>query len=111
VKKKDQEFTMKKFGIRALALAALACALPATAHAFHPGVDPAEFQAIREEVFTEADANGDGVLSAAEFANFHELMRAKMNEVMFTNIDSDGSGGISLTELQAARPPRGGRPD
>lgn len=102
---------MKKFGIRALALAALACALPATAHAFHPGVDPAEFQAIQQEAFTEADANGDGVLSVTEFANFHEIMRAKMEESMFTNIDTDGSGGISLTELQAARPPRGGRPD
>ena len=102
---------MTKFTIRALTLAALACALPATAHAFHPGVDPAEFQAIQAEVFTEADANGDGVLSAAEFVSFHELMRAKMEEAMFTNIDTDASGGISLTELQAARPPRGGRPD
>ena len=100
---------MKKFGIHALALAALACALPATALAFHPHGDPAQFQAIQEEVFAEADANGDGVLSVTEFATFHELMRARMNEAMFSKIDSDGSGGVSLAELQAARLPHGGR--
>ena len=99
---------MMKF--RALALAAALCALPVTARAFPPGVDASEFQAIQQEVFTAADANGDGVLSSDEFATFHELMRAKMEETMFSNIDTDGSGGISLTELQAARPPRGGRP-
>lgn len=99
---------MKKFRTHALAFAALACALPATAHAFPPGVDPAELQAIQQEVFSEADANGDGVLSVTEFASFHELMRARMEETMFTNIDTDGSGGLSLTEIQAARPPRGG---
>ena len=102
---------MKKFRrVQALALAAALCALPATARAFPPGVDPSEFQAIQEEVFTEADADGDGVLSATEFASFHELVRARMDELMFSNIDSDGSGGVSLTELQAARPPRGGGP-
>ena len=101
---------MMKFRARALALAAALCALPVTARAFPPGVDASEFQAIQQEVFTEADANGDGVLSTEEFASFHELMRARMDEAMFTNIDTDGSGGISLTELQAARPPRGGRP-
>ena len=102
---------MKKFRrVHALALAAVLCALPATARAFPPGVDPSEFQAIQEEVFTEADVNGDGVLSATEFASFHELVRARMDELMISNIDTDGSGGVSLTELQAARPPRGGGP-
>jgi hypothetical protein len=101
---------MKKFRAHALALVAAVCALPATARAFPPGVDPSAFQAIQQEVFTEADANGDGVLSSEEFASFHELMRARMEAEMFTKIDTDGSGGISLTELQAARPPHGGRP-
>lgn len=99
---------MKKFRTHALALAAALCALPATARAFPPGFDPTEMQAIEEEVFTEADANGDGVLSVTEFASFHELIRARMAESRFASIDADGSGGVSLTELQAARPQRGG---
>lgn len=101
---------MTKFRTHALALAAALCALPATARAFPPGVDPAEFQATQEEVFAEADANGDGVLSVTEFASFHELMRARMEASRFSTIDTDGSGGISLTELEAAKPPHGGGP-
>ena len=97
---------MTKF--RILALAGLMSTLPVAASAF-PGGDPAEFEAIREEVFTEADANGDGALSATEFASFHDLMRARMEASHFAKIDADGSGGITLEELEAAKPPRGGR--
>jgi len=68
----------------------------------------AEFKATVEEVFTEADANGDGVLDQTEFANFHELMRARMEAKHFAKVDTDGSGGISLEELEAAGPPHGG---
>jgi hypothetical protein len=99
---------MKKFRAHALALAALLCALPATALAFPPGLDPSEFEAIQEEVFAEADANGDGVLSVTEFASFHDLMRERMEASRFTAIDADASGGISLEEIVAAKPPRGG---
>ena len=101
---------MKKFRAHALALAALLCALPATARAFPPGIDPSEFEAIQTEVFAEADANGDGVLSVTEFASFHDLMRARMEADRFAAIDADSSGGVSLEELQAARPQRGGGP-
>jgi hypothetical protein len=95
---------MKKF--RTLALAGLLAAVPVVASA-QPGGDPAEFKALVEQVFTQADANGDGVLDQAEFANFHELMRAQMEAKHFARIDTDGSGGISLQELEAAGPPHG----
>lgn len=99
---------MKKFRTTTLALAGLLCALPLTANAFRGG-DPAEFEAIREEVFAEADANGDGALSVTEFETFHELVRARMEANRFAKIDADSSGGITLAELEAARPQRGSR--
>jgi len=97
---------MTKF--RILALAGLLTALPVAASAFRGG-DPAEFEAIRDEVFVEADANGDGVLTVTEFASFHDLMRSRMEESRFANIDADGSGGITAEELDAAKRPHGGR--
>ncbi len=99
---------MKKLRTTTLALAGMLCALPITANAFRGG-DPAEFEAIREEAFTEADANGDGALSVTEFETFHELVRARMEASRFASIDADGNGGITLEELEAAKPPRGGR--
>jgi len=104
----DKESMMKYRSTTTLALAGILCALPLSASAFRGG-DPAEFEAIRDEVFVEADANGDGVLSVTEFATFHELMRARMEASRFSSIDADGSGGITLAELEAAKPPRGGR--
>ena len=96
---------MKKF--RTMALAGLLAALPVAASAFPGGGDPAEFQAIQEEVFTQADANGDGVLTVTEFATFHDLMRARMEAAHFARVDADGSGGVTLEELEAAKPPHG----
>ena len=98
---------MTKFRMSTLALAGLLCALPIAASAF-PGGDPAEFEAIRTEVFTEADGNGDGVLSVTEFASFHDLMKARMEASRFARIDADGSGGVTLVELEAAKPHHGG---
>jgi len=96
---------MTKF--RNMALAGLLAAVPVATGAHAQG-SPAEFQAVVEQVFTQADANGDGVLDQAEFANFHDLMRAQMEAKHFAKIDADGSGGISLAELEAAGPPHGG---
>jgi hypothetical protein len=98
---------MKK--LRTMALAGLLVAVPLAAHAQGSG-DRAEYEATVAEVFTQADANGDGVLSETEFASFHELMRARMEAKHFARIDADGSGGITLEELEAAGPPHGGHP-
>lgn len=100
---------MTKFRTGALIVAGVLSAMPVAAHAFRGG-DPAEFAAIREEAFTEADVNGDDVLSVTEFAQFHDIVRSKMEAKHFAKIDADGSGGITLEELEAARPPRGGGP-
>lgn len=97
---------MTKF--RRMALAGLLVTMPLATRARAQG-DSAEFQAVVQEVFAQADANGDGVLDQAEFANFQDLMHARMEAKHFARIDADGSGGISLAELEAARPPHGGR--
>ena len=65
-------------------------------------VDLAEIQAARPdftlEKFNQADGNGDGLLSRDELRAAHGKARA-----MFSRIDQDGSGGISLSEMQAHR--------
>ena len=68
------------------------------------GGPPEDFAAAESAAFTEADSNGDGVLSADEFVNFHELMRRKMEALEFSRVDANGDGGITLDELKAARP-------
>src|SRR3954451_10711297 len=107
-----------------MALAGLLTAVPLVARA-QGGGEPADFQAAVTEVFTQADANGDGVLDETEFASFHDLMRARMEAKHFARIDADGSGGVTLEELEAAggapvedperaapqRPGRAGQPD
>jgi Ca2+-binding EF-hand superfamily protein len=102
------EPTMKNF--RNLAVAGVLLALPAVSAAF-PGRgfgDPAEFEAVRDEVFAEADANGDGALSITEFATFHELLRDRMEQKRFAALDADGSGGVTLAELEAMTGRHGG---
>lgn len=69
----------------------------------------AEREAAVAEVFAEADADDSGALSADEFETFHDLMRQRMQAAMFTRADANGDGQLTLEELQAARPPRGGR--
>lgn len=66
-------------------------------------VDLAEIQAARPdftaEKFKAVDGNDDGLLSRDELRAAHGKSRA-----MFSRIDQDGSGGVSLTEMQAHRP-------
>lgn len=95
---------MKKLRNLALGAGAL-LAVPGLAIAFPGHGDRAEFEAVRDEVFVEADANGDGALSITEFETFHELIRDRMEQKRFAKIDADGSGGISLEELEAAKGP------
>ena len=68
---------------------------------------PEEFQADAAAAFAQADADGSGGLTRAEFPTFKQLMKAKMEERMFTRADADGNGEVTLSELQAARPPHG----
>jgi len=93
-----------------MALAGAAILVPAVAGAFPPHGDPAEIEAVRDEVFAEADVNGDGSLSVTEFASFHELFRTRLEQERFTKLDADGSGGVTLEELDAMKPPRGRGP-
>ena len=67
-----------------------------------------ERDAVRAQVFAQADADGSGALSAEELATFKTLMRQRVQQDMFGRIDANGDGQVSLEELQAARPPRGG---
>jgi EF hand len=69
-----------------------------------------EFAAAASAAFTEADADGSGELSAAEFVQFHEILRSKMEALRFAKLDTDGSGGLSKAELAAGRPGPGRRP-
>ena len=68
---------------------------------------PEDFRADAAAAFTQADADGSGGLSRAEFQNFLQLMREKRQERMFTRADADGNGEVTLSELEAARPPHG----
>jgi len=65
---------------------------------------PAEIEAERAALFTQADADGNGVLSVSEFKTFESLMRDKMTEHHFNHLDANGDGAVSLEELQADHP-------
>jgi len=88
-------------------LLAAALLLPVGAGAFPGHGNPEEMEALRAEVFAEADVNDDGSLSVTEFASFHELLRARIDQQRFAKLDADGSGGVTLEELDAMKPHRG----
>lgn len=67
------------------------------------GGPPPEIQAAEQAAFAEADTDGSGNLTAAELANFEEIMRAKMAALHFARIDADGDGAVTLAELQAGK--------
>src|SRR5436309_6937470 len=88
-----------------LAAALALSAAPALAAGGRPSRE--EFQADAAAAFAQADADGSGGLTRAEFQTFKQLMKAKMEERMFTRADADGNGEVTLSELEAARPPHG----
>lgn len=65
----------------------------------------AQMEAKRAALFTQADGNGDGALSPAEFAKFEELVRNAMQERHFAKADTNQDGKVTLEEL-AAEPHR-----
>jgi hypothetical protein len=66
---------------------------------------PAEMEAERAALFTQADADGNGTLSLDEFKTFESLVHDQMAERHFNKLDTNGDGVVSLEELQADRPP------
>jgi Ca2+-binding EF-hand superfamily protein len=83
--------------------------LAGSAHGFG-GLDPSEAKAAADAAFAEADADGSGSLSAAEFAQFHEIFRATIEAKRFAALDTNGDGALTKEELEAGRPTgRGGR--
>ena len=77
-----------------------AAALPMAARAH-----PADVSAARDKAFTEADADGNGVLSPDEFTAFHQAMVRAFEAARFAKIDGNGDGVLSKDEVAAARPP------
>jgi hypothetical protein len=73
----------------------------------HPGGNSADVSAAESAAFTEADADGDGKLTLAEFESFHDILRQKLDALAFADLDTDGDGALSQAEVAAGRP--GGR--
>ena len=87
-------------GAAVLATAGLAVAAPAIAQAVaKPDMTRAQVEAKAAERFARMDANGDGVLNAAD----REARRAKM----FDRLDADNNGSISKAEFAARHAARG----
>jgi hypothetical protein len=71
-------------------------------------LSPEERAAKKAEVFAKADANGDGSLTAEEFAGLVQLMHQERAQRGFAAADANGDGAVTAEEFQAARPHRGG---
>jgi hypothetical protein len=83
-------------------LAGLVLSGAALAHGGGPGSE--EFEAAKSAAFAEADTDGDGKLTLAEFTTFHELLREKLDATRFAALDTDGDGAVSEAELDAGKP-------
>jgi len=92
---------------KAWTLAAALALLAAPAFAGPGRPSPDEIAATKAALFKQADVDGDGTLSPAEFETFRQLVRAKMAERFFAKADTDGDGKLTLDEIQAAHPHRG----
>ena len=88
-----------------LAAALALLAGPAVAGMGHPSSE--DIANAKAALFKQADADGDGTLSPAEFETFRQLVRAKMAERQFARADTDGDGKLTLAEVEAARSHRG----
>lgn len=91
---------MLKLSGLSLSLAALLLAFSFTATACASRADRIEKKVASR--FAELDVDGDGQLSAEEFAKSKAATKADDPDAAFRMIDTDGSGGLSLEELTAA---------
>ena len=58
-------------------------------------------EAARAQAFTQADHDGNGVLSPQEFETFKTLMAQAHKRDWFSRADANGDGQVTLDELQA----------
>lgn len=66
-----------------------------------------EFAAFRAARFAAADADGDGKLSPEEMEAAREARRMERVQGMVARLDTDGDGLLSAEELAAGAPERG----
>jgi hypothetical protein len=62
---------------------------------------------MRAQALAEADTDGNGALSPAEFEDFQAAMRRARASHKFAKLDTDGDGQVTAAELNAPRPPHG----
>ncbi len=62
-----------------------------------------EREAARAAAFAQADTDGNGALSAAEFATFKNILSQQRGQHWFSKMDANGDGQVTAEELQAAR--------
>ena len=82
-----------------------ALALAATPALAGGGMFRQQFAQERAALFAQADADGDGALSPAEFQTFRELVKQKIAEHRFAKMDANADGKVTLAELEAAPHP------
>jgi hypothetical protein len=99
---------MQKLGTWVVTVALALAAGPAFA------CDP-ERAAVPADAFDQADADGDGKLSPAEFESLEEVVKQQRVDARFARLDEDGDGQISAEELSLPRlqgkPPCGAHDD
>ena len=71
------------------------------------GINPMLSQEKQDKVFNQADADGNGALTEAEFANFttseDEAMSDANRAALFNELDTDGDGTLTSAEITAGR--------
>ena len=67
-----------------------------------------QFAQERAALFAQADADGDGALTPAEFQTFIQLVKQARMQHRFAKADANGDGKVTLAELEAV-PHHGGR--
>lgn len=106
-----------RFPLLALALPALLLAVPAFAQAPQGerpmrdgrGSQPVVLAEAHQRAIDHAsaiDANGDGVIDAAELQAMHEKARTERAQRRLDALDADGDGRVTVEEFVAARQAR-----